>query len=44
MAVGDLGTREGDDEDRVLPDPVEQVLDERHEAFVGPVEILEHHR
>ena len=41
MAVADLGTGEGDDEDRVLPAPVEQVLDERHEALVGPVEVFE---
>ncbi len=43
MAVGHLGPGEREDEDRVVPAPVEQVLDERDEPFVGPVDVLEDH-
>ena len=44
VTVGDLGPRERDDEDRVVPAPVEQVLDERDQTLVGPVDVLEDHR
>ena len=37
-----LRPREGDDEQRVVAGPVEQVLDEIEQAFVGPLHVLEH--
>ena len=42
MPIGDLRTSERQDEDRVVPTPVEEVLDEGDEAFVRPVDVLEH--
>ena len=43
MAVCHLRPRQRDDEDRVVAPPIEQILDERDEALVGPVDVLEHH-
>ena len=38
---GDLAAREGEDEDRAGPRPIEKVLDERQQALVGPLHVLE---
>ena len=41
-AVEQLGPGRGDDVDRALAGPVEDVIDEVEEPVVGPLEILEH--
>ena len=43
MAICHLRARQRDDEDRMVASPIEQILDERDEALVGPVDVLEHH-
>ena len=43
MAICHLRPRQRDDEDRMVASPIEQILDERDEALVGPVDVLEHH-
>ena len=40
-ALGELGPREGDHEDRMVPRRLEQVLDEVEQARVGPLHVLE---
>ena len=40
-ALGELGSGEAADEDRVLARPVEQLLEEVEQALVGPVHVLE---
>ena len=42
-AVVELRAGEREDEDRVVPRPLEQVLDEVEQAGVGPLHVLEHH-
>ena len=42
-AVGELGPREPEDEDRLVPRPLEEVLDEVQQAGVRPLHVLEHH-
>ena len=37
----ELGAGEGDDEQRIVPRPLEQVLDEVEQARVGPLHVLE---
>src|SRR4026207_94760 len=37
----ELGSGEGDDEQRDVPAPLEDVVDEVEQALVGPVEVLE---
>src|SRR5262249_4262733 len=41
-AVDELGAGQRDDEHRMVPRPLEQVLDEVEQALVGPLEVLEH--
>ena len=44
MASLELGPCEAEDEDRLLPRPLEQVGDELHERRVGPLQVLEEQR
>jgi hypothetical protein len=40
--LGELGTRQNDDEEREAARPLEQVLDEVEQPGVGPLHVLEH--
>ena len=42
MSLGELGTGERDDEDRMAARPFQQVLHELHQAGIRPVHVLEH--
>ena len=44
MASLKLGACEAEDEDRLLPGPLEQVGDELHEPCIGPLQVLEEQR
>ena len=42
MALGQLGPRQGQNEQGMVPGPVQEILDEVHQGRLGPLHVLEH--